>query len=389
VYAITWVSVLAIPSILGMDVLLVREVSSCHIRSDSGRLRGVLLFALVLVLFGSVVLALSAFAATWVFRGSLDENMLRVFWLALLLLPLSALNLARQSVLRGLRRMVAAQLPDVIGVLIMVLLVFLIARGSGQLFDAQHAVLINLFSVTITFVLGWYLLRRALASVYSPRLQPQYDIGGWLGAIPFLLFISGVQILNAKVDVLMLGWLDNVQNVGIYTVASNAAGLLVFVLGAANMVLAPEISGLHATGNTDRLQQTVTLVSRAVFILTLPLMLVLVFGASWYLNLFGTDFLAGHTAMLILCVAQSLNVAMGSVGVLLLMTGYEREAGIGMGMAVLLNITLNLLLIPVWGMNGAAAASALSIICWNLILLVLVIKRLAINPTILGRGRCT
>ena len=78
---------------------------------------------------------------------------------------------------------------------------------------------------------------------------------------------------------------------------------------------------------------------------------------------------------------------MGSVGVLLLMTGHEREAGIGMGVAVLLNSALNLLLIPAWGINGAAVASGLSIVCWNLILLVLVRKRLAIHPTILGSGR--
>jgi O-antigen/teichoic acid export membrane protein len=69
-----------------------------------------------------------------------------------------------------------------------------------------------------------------------------------------------------------------------------------------------------------------------------------------------------------LCAGQLINAAMGSVGYLLIMTGHGRDAAASLGVGVAVNIILNALLIPVWGIEGAAFSSAIGQIIWNGIL---------------------
>jgi O-antigen/teichoic acid export membrane protein len=75
---------------------------------------------------------------------------------------------------------------------------------------------------------------------------------------------------------------------------------------------------------------------------------------------------------------------MGSASLLLVMTGHERDAAVGLGIGALLNIVLSLILIPQWGLEGAAVATTISMVAWNLLLVAFVFKRLQIHTTIFG-----
>lgn len=103
-----------------------------------------------------------------------------------------------------------------------------------------------------------------------------------------------------------------------------------------------------------------------------------------FLSFFGSEFTSGSTALSILVFGQLVNAAAGSVGLLLVMTAHEREAAIGMGVGLSLNVLLNTLLIPLWGIEGAAGASATSMIVWNLWLAVRVHRRLGLDPSVLA-----
>jgi O-antigen/teichoic acid export membrane protein len=116
--------------------------------------------------------------------------------------------------------------------------------------------------------------------------------------------------------------------------------------------------------------------------------LVLILFGRWILAaVFGDEYAVGATALAILAAAQLANAAAGSVGQLLSMTGHERDAARGVALSALVNVALNALLIPRWGMNGAAAASAASLITWNVLLAILVHRRLGLHSTALGTPR--
>ncbi|MGB8274445.1 MAG: polysaccharide biosynthesis C-terminal domain-containing protein, partial [Alphaproteobacteria bacterium] len=172
---------------------------------------------------------------------------------------------------------------------------------------------------------------------------------------------------------------------GIYAVAIRAAELLTFVLAAVNTVIAPRVASYYYQGDSVRLQRLLSASARRALLLTLPLGLMLIIAGPWLLNtVFGAEYAPGAIAMAILAGAQLVNVAAGSVGLVLNMTGHERITAWGVGLAAILNIALNALLIPLWGIEGAAIATASSLVAWNLILWLAVRRHLGLRPSALG-----
>ncbi|MGZ5441413.1 MAG: hypothetical protein ACXW5U_03935 [Thermoanaerobaculia bacterium] len=100
--------------------------------------------------------------------------------------------------------------------------------------------------------------------------------------------------------------------------------------------------------------------------------------------LFGAEFEAGTVPLMILCCSQLVNVLFGSVAVILNMTGNEGMTARGVGIAAVTNIVLNLLLMPTYGVVGAACASLVSMITWNMVLAWSATRRTALHSTIFG-----
>ena len=86
------------------------------------------------------------------------------------------------------------------------------------------------------------------------------------------------------------------------------------------------------------------------------------------LGFFGRDFQAARQACTILMAAQLVNASCGPVGYLLLMTDFRRAVVRAFSAALLFNFMLLLVLIPQWGLVGAAAGTAATILSWNAIL---------------------
>ena len=127
-----------------------------------------------------------------------------------------------------------------------------------------------------------------------------------------------------------------------------------------------------------------TLAVRGAMLLTgLGTLFLLCFG-KYALWLFGDAFLLSYQPMLVLLVGQIVNVACGSVGFLMMMTGNENRATLVYGVGTVLNILLNLLLIPLLGIIGAALATAMSVAFLNAALLLETRRRLGVNASILA-----
>jgi O-antigen/teichoic acid export membrane protein len=136
----------------------------------------------------------------------------------------------------------------------------------------------------------------------------------------------------------------------------------------------------------DKLQRMITKSARVILIGSLPIAIVLILFGHWFLLFFfGQDFIQGEKALAILGAGQLINAATGSVGLLLIMTGYERDAAMCVGISAVLNMILNAFLIPKWGLEGAAAATTTTVMFWNILLAILLYKRLGIHSTALGK----
>jgi O-antigen/teichoic acid export membrane protein len=150
-------------------------------------------------------------------------------------------------------------------------------------------------------------------------------------------------------------------------------------------MLAPLISELHATRRIANLQGIMTRSARGIFAFTALVSLGLAVLGEPLLRLFGPEFDLAYEPLLILLIGQTVNAGTGPVGYLMTMTGHQKPAAWRVGVATALTLTLDLLLIPKLGLDGAAIANALGTSLLNLAMLVYVTRRLRINPTILGR----
>jgi O-antigen/teichoic acid export membrane protein len=384
-YTMAWIHLLAVPALFGLDRLLIREVAAYRAREQWHLLKGLLQWSNRMVLPVSVVLAMIAAGIVWLFTDRMRFETSTALWTGLFILPLFSLIAVKQAAMQGLSRVVYALLPDMF-VRPMILAVslgcaYLILRDG---LNVQLALGLNIGAATCALFFAIYLLRKMVPNI-AKDVAPVYQRRLWVrSALPMML-ISGMHVINHRIDEIMLGTIKNAEAVGLYSVANRGAQLILVIQAAVNVALGPAIAGLHASGKTGQLQQLMTKASRGVLVISMTVAFGLLLFGDAFLSIFGSEFVQGNRAFTILIFGCVINAAAGSVSLLLVMTGYERDAAKGIGFGVLLSIVLNAALIPKWGVEGAATATSIGMSARNIMMAVLVYTRLGIHSTALAR----
>jgi O-antigen/teichoic acid export membrane protein len=168
--------------------------------------------------------------------------------------------------------------------------------------------------------------------------------------------------------------------VGIYAAAARAAQVILLFIIAVSLMFSPFVADLHARGERARLDRLFKQLTRWTMAATLPLFIVLAVTPGSALRLFGSDFAAGQTALLILLLGQLANVATGAVGFVLIMVGRTGWDLVVYAGSVALDIAVAVALIPVLGMEGAAVAGAVTMAVSKFARLGLVWRFVRIQP---------
>jgi O-antigen/teichoic acid export membrane protein len=182
-----------------------------------------------------------------------------------------------------------------------------------------------------------------------------------------MFFTNVMQLIIVYTDVLMLGAMRSEAEVGVYSVDVRLALLTAFILTSINAVLAPKLSTLFHAEKTRELIDLARKSTALIFWATVPILLVLVVLGYWILQLFGEVFTDGYSALVLLAIGRFIAAAAGPVGYFLSMTGRAKSMRNIVIFSGSLNIVLNYLLIPKFGINGAAAASMVSIAANNVV----------------------
>ena len=385
VYAI--VSILQIPTKMGLPILIVRETARADQEGRTGLMRALWRWAHLVVL-GMALAVLTLTFLVIHFFGSGIATAEAFFW-GLALIPMIALAGVRGAALRGLGRVILGQIPETVlrpvillGLLGATLLLF------RQDLTAETALMLHVVAAALSFVIGAYFLFRHAPQEAGGReaIAGQHRV--WLVSACILGATGSLQVINGNLDLVMLGLFRSEAEVGIYKVATAAAVLVVFGLQAINMVLMPRVSRLHAAGDTAALQELATTSARWILgggaLVAAGLFL---FGRPVIELVFGQTFEAAYPALMILVVAKLIGVSFGSVAMLLNMSGHERDTLTGVAVACGGNVILNLLLIPPYGIIGAAVATGITYLLWNILLWRRVQKRLGINSMAISPRR--
>lgn len=357
-------SLLGLLALAGFRSGLTRFVAIHLADADVPRLRGTIRLGMGITIAGSVVLAAAlALLAPWISQITGDAELVNGVRLVALTLPAHAVSEAALAATQGWRTQKAY---TIIGrvfdpVLRLGLTAGALALGYGYL-GAMWALAIASWA-TVILALGalWFRIKDV------PREKVVYKIGD----IMSFSMISGASALAATgliwADTLILGVMTDSGQVGVYNVATRLVTLAVFVLPPITATFGPHMAHLHHSKDYAGAARAYGSATRWTLLLSMPAFVVLLVFPQQLLHVFGGGFAEGAMVTVILACGQLVGAAAGPCGVVLNMSGRVGLSLFDNAFVLVANVGLNLILIPRWGIVGAAVAWSASIIVVNAI----------------------
>ena len=377
------IPLIALPVRGGLPELLTREVASFAHASEWSLYKGALRASHGWVLIASGVI-LSAYCVLSLGSALVpNEGKWALLSVAILMVPLMGLSAARAGTIKGLGMPAIAEMPEqFLKPTFMLLLISVTA--SFQVLDARVAIWVQVVGAALSFLVASWMFYRVQPKVAS-KCPPEYQIQRWKSALlPFTL-LAMVSAFNTQIGIIILGFLGSDQQVAALRIAERGGQFVVLSLTVVNMVIGPYIVRAHRDGNKELLEAMARKSARGSFLLSLPIVLILIFAGGPLIRLtFGIEYAEiSYLPVAIVAVGQLFNVFFGSVGLLLAMSGNEKDTLKGQLLAVAVNLILCGLLVPLYGAVGAATAVAISILTWNATLFFMVKRRLKISCSII------
>lgn len=380
--AIACVTITSVFVKVGFSDFLVKKVAELKFNNSGQMIHSLLNFANLTVVFNIIILLIAAGVLSIAVYGVdiIFESFETISFSIFLLILLSVTSI-RSGAIRGYGNVILGQLPDYLirtTLLLAFLLIFELIAGVSE---AWHAVLMHVLAAFIacifSIVLGNKLFRRYRSGTVSNKQKKSWLVQ----SLPFTI-LSGVVILDSNIDLIMIGFLLDEESVGLYRVASQSVIIIAFTLSALNAVIAPKITKLYKEKSDMELQNMITLASRLILLTSLPVSIFLMIWSDEFLIfVFGQEYKLASIPLFILCIGQIVNSMMGVNGVILNMTNYAKESAYIVGIGAVLNMVLNAILIPYYGIVGAAIATATSLAVWNILLTWRVYYHLKVNST--------
>ena len=370
-FALAIIMLTAIPAQIGVPQLMVRETAKAQANGNYGLMRGLWRWGNVAVaLFSALALAVVA-GILWFTDVGGDGARVATLTIGIALIPVIALANVRGACLRGLRKVVQGQLPE--SIIRPALLLFLVlVWGTWFVEDEltpQMAMGFYVVAAVLAFIIGAWLLRRSRPAELGERPTAEYQSSAWRKAVIPLGMITGLQLINNYADLIILGIFRTDEEVGIYRAAFQFSMLVTFIMIAINQVVQPYFAKMHEIGDFLRMRKLLDNASKLTLFLTLPIVVIFVFFNELLLvSIFGPDYISGGLALAILVTGSFAKSVFGYGHAVLMMAGYEREVLRFVVWSGLANVLINLILVPILGIEGAAVGTAVTMGCLFVVL---------------------
>ncbi len=242
-----------------------------------------------------------------------------------------------------------------------------------------------LLAYILTSILALHYLRLKLKAYnfdLRKRFQPIFFESIDLIKFSFpLLFVGIMGVLISWTDTLMLGYFRSSAEVGIYNVALPLADIVVAILGASGYIYLPVASQMFSEKKFHDLFNVYQTLTKWLIIVSAPIFFLLfVFSNQVIEVLFGAEYIEAGVPLKLLLIGFISSIVWGLNALTLVAMGYTKVVGKTYTVVVFLNITLNYILIPKYGIIGAAAASMLTYLSMNIIYTYVLYKTSNIHP---------
>ncbi|MBI4847205.1 MAG: flippase [Nitrospirae bacterium] len=366
VLAISILSIAAQLAGFGMDSAMMRFVPSYLEKKQHAELKGMVFFCLkfCLLLSGllmAVILLLSRFISEDIFNSA---GLMKLIPVIVFAIPANAINVVAGGILKGYKDTFRALLPQLLvsPLLKICIFIFLIFYRPVPL----YAVVALLVSETLAMIFSLKFVLWKQNNTKGTYLKAEGR--KVMGVASTMMFTGLSAYIFTNADLWTVGIFMSTGDVGVYGVVSKLVTLVAFSLGTFAAIIPPIISTIHTSGDRTELKRVVSESTRWILSMSVPIILVLTVEGRFILEYaYGKDFVIGFGALVILAVGQLINAGSGLVGYFLIMTGEHKtfmKINIFFGC---LNIILNIILVPYFGIIGAALSTSFCLAMVNIV----------------------
>lgn len=369
-------AVVTVFTLLGTNTSVLRLIPEYTLKYSPGAAFGLFKKMLLLVIISSGILTLVLLFGSEIIAERIFGNpeLTIFFGLASLILVFKTLQKFSLQGLRAVQNIRAFALIQLIGPLVNLLLLVVV---TIVFFNKYTPVYIQLFIVVLMASISLLVVNSNFKKkLTSKNVKAPVSFKGIL-QISFPMFLTNsMAIFMGELTTLIAGHFLSEADVGYYATALRIAMLTTFVLQAINTVVAPKFAELFHQGLIDELFTIARKSTKLIFWSAVPLLLIFLFFGKWIIVfLYGLDFEVSYPLLLILMGGLFVNAISGSVGNFMNMCGYEKLFRNVMMISVLINIALNILLIPRIGIYGAAITTSFTQIFWNVLLTAIIYRK--------------
>lgn len=359
IFVFVWVLVVIVGNLscIGFHTAVIRFVPQYMLSGDHALIRGLTSTARRFALASAGGLAIAGIVALHFGAALIAPYYLVPLSIGLLIVPLIALGDILDGTSRANHWPVMALSPTFLIRPTLIILFMVGAVLSGAPHSAVTAIEAAL-AATLATTLAQYLAVTLRLRRHVPAGPKTIRFSTWM-AVAFPIFlIEGVGYLLTNSDVIVVGFFVEPEQVAIYFAAAKTMALVHFVYFSVKAAAGPRFSAIIAEGDRDKLAVFAAQTTRWAFWPALAVGLAVLAAGDFLLSLFGAAFTAGHIVMAVLLAGILAKALVGPGEVLLMMAGHQRLCAALYGIALMTNIGLNVLFIPLLGIAGAAVATA-------------------------------
>lgn len=378
VFVWVWVLILGGLAPLGFSTSSMRFVPEYRETGRFHLLRGLIQRARLIAVMASTVIALAGAASLTLFGHLLTDYYFLPFFLILICLPMYTLVDVQDGIARGYGWMDVALVPPYILRPLLLLAAMLGVYVSGLEMSAVNAAGAAVFACWVSAIIQTLQLQKRVRADMGagPRA---YETDLWVRTTLPLLLFHGFELLLQNTDILVLSRYVDPSQVGVYFAALKTISLVAFVHFAVGAAVANRFSAHNARGESDELQDALRDAVKWTFWPSLAGAVILLTLGKPLLWLFGAEFTTGYPVMFVMAAGLMIRAALGPVELILNMLGEQKICASVLFASAGLNLVLNFAFIPVYGLMGAACATAISMATAAIAMAVVAHKRLGLN----------
>lgn len=363
IFVLVWVSMIIAGNLscLGFHTSIIRYIPEYLEKKLFAELRGIILASRLFSLAVSTAIALAGLAFIRFNAGSIEPFYVVPFYLGMFCLPMIALSDVLQGMSRAHSWPFSALAPIYLVRPILILLLMVMAIGTGYDASAETAVTCALVATYATTI-GQLVFVTNAVDRRIPSGPRKVLFNQWLAVSLPIFLVEGFFFLLTNADVLMVGFFMTPHDVAIYFATVKILALVHFVYFAVKAGVAQRYAQFAHSGDDEKLaafaRQTVAWTFWPSLLMAA---FVLLFG-QFLLQLFGSDFTAGYPLLFVLLAGIAARASVGPAESVLTMSGNQNACAKVYAATLAVNLILNFILIPILGLWGAAIATGLAML---------------------------